>query len=293
LNKLIKMASAAAAALLGGLAVAGAASAQAIDAGDYIPAPDGVQLGLVYAQFSHAGSLYADGDKVDDEAELDTAISIFRYVRFGKIGDKTFNWQVIQPYGRVSAGGSTSALGSATGFADTILVATYWPVENHETGSYFGVSGYAYLPTGEYDGDAAINLGENRWRGVIQAVYSQKLSDRWVGEVAGDVTLFGENDDLGGARLEQDPTWRVQGFARYMIDDANEANLRLMYVRHGETELANLARNDDGETVSAMVTWRHSFRPTLQLMTQLGTDLSVDNGFKEGARLQFRLVNVF
>ena len=292
MDKVIKTIAAGAGAL-GLAAIAGGAAAQAIDGGDYIPAPSGVQLGVVYAQFSHAGALYANGDKVDGDAELDTAVSVFRYVAYTKLAGMTFDYQVIQPYGHVEAGGSVEALGSATGFADTIFVATLWPIENHETGTYLGISPYIYAPTGEYDADRPINLGENRWRGVLQAVFSQKLSEKWVGEIAGDVTLYGNNDDNAAGRLEQDPTWRAQAFARYLVDDANEANLRLMYVRNGETQVAGLDRNDEGGTLSAMVTWRHNFRPTLQFLTQVGTDLKVDNGFKEDARLQFRLVNVF
>lgn len=292
MNRLIKTIAAGTGAL-GLAAIAGGATAQAIDGGDYIPAPSGVQLGVVYAQFSHAGSLYANGDKVDGDAELDTAVSVFRYVAYTKLMGKTFDYQVIQPYGHVEAGGSVKALGSATGFADTIFVATLWPIENHETGTYLGISPYIYAPTGEYDADRPINLGENRWRGVLQAVFSQKLSEKWVGEIAGDVTLYGDNDDNAAGRLEQDPTWRVQAFARNLIDDANEANLRLMYVKSGETQVGGIDRNDDGGTLSTMVTWRHNFKPSLQFLTQVGTDLTVDNGFKEDARLQFRLVNVF
>lgn len=281
------------AAALCAAAFAHGAMAQAIDAGDYIPAPAGVKLGIVYAQFSHSNALYANGNKVDPNAELDTAVSVFRYVAYTKLMGKTFDYQVIQPYGHVEAGGSVAALGSATGFADTIFVATLWPIENHETGTYLGISPYIYAPTGEYDADKPINLGENRWRGVLQAVLSQKLSDKWVGEIAGDVTLYGDNKDNAAGRLQQDPTWRVQAFARYKIDSANEANLRLMYVRSGETQVGGIDRNDDGATVSAMATWQHNFKPTLQFLTQVGTDLKTDNGFKEAARLQFRIVNVF
>lgn len=284
---------AAGAGVLGVTAFAGGAMAQAIDAGDYIPAPAGVQLGIVYAQFSHADSLYVDGDKVDDKAELDTAVSVFRYVKYLKVAGKTFDYQVIQPYGRVEAGGSVSGLGGSTGFADTIFVAAFWPVENHETDTYLGMSSYVYAPTGEYDADKPINLGENRWRGVVQAAFSQKLSDKWIGELAGDVTVYGDNRDFAAGRLEQDPTWRVQAFARYLVDGSNEANLRLMYVRNGETQVAGIDRNDDGGALSAMATWRHNFKPTLQFLTQVGTDLKVDNGFREAARLQFRIVNIF
>nr|WP_316628846.1 transporter [uncultured Brevundimonas sp.] len=270
------------------------ASAQAIDAGDYVPAPPGTQLGLLYTQFSHAKGLYAKGDKIDGDAKLDVSVVMPRYVGFTKVGGMTLDYQVLLPFVEIDAGGSTSALGSTRGMGDTILVSTLWLHEDAARKSYFGITPYVYVPTGEYDGAKALNPGENRWKGSLQAVWSKGIGERWVGEVAGDVMVYGSNDDYaGGQKLEQDLTWRVQAFARYMVDDANEANLRLMYVGGGETEINGVAQDNKTGTLSALATWRHTFSPQWQLLSQAGRDLSVEDGFKEAGRVQFRLLRVF
>lgn len=270
------------------------ALAQAIDAGDYVPAPPGTHLGLIYGQYSHAGAIYADGKKVDDKAELDVALTIFRYVGFTKIAGMTLDYQVLQPFGHIEAGGSVKALGSTTGFADTILVSTLWVHNNPDRKSYFGITPYLFLPTGEYDRTKALNLGENRWKGSLQAVYSKGFGDHFVAELAGDAMIFGKNKKYGAASvLEQKAQYRVQGFARYLIDSKNEVNARLMYLTGGETKIDGLDQNNSIKTLSMLGTYRRTLSPAWQVMLQGGTDLSVHNGFREGARMQIRLLKVF
>jgi hypothetical protein len=269
------------------------AYAQAIDAGDYVPAPPGTKLALVYLQYSHSGAVYAKGEKVDDKAQLDTAVSIMRYVGFTQIAGMTLDYQVLQPYGQLTAGGSTAALGKAHGFGDAILVSTLWVHNDPTKKSYFGITPYLYLPTGNYDRTQALNLGENRWKGSMQAVYSQGFGKHFVAELAGDAMIFGKNDDALGGALKQKAQYRVQGFARYLIDPKNELNMRLMYLTGGETSVAGVDQNNVTKTLSVLATWRYSISPKWQLMTQAGTDLSVYNGFAEGARAQLRILRAF
>lgn len=267
--------------------------AQAIDAGDYVPAPAGTQIGLVYLQYSHADSLYSNGRKVDDDAKLDAAVTIFRYVGFTKLAGMTLDYQVLQPFGYVAGGGSTKSLGKTTGFGDTILVSTLWVHEDAANKSYLGITPYLFIPTGEYDASKPLNLGENRWRGSLQAVYSKGFGKHFVAELGGDVMLYGRNNDAGGDRMTQSAAWRVQGFARWLFDDKNEGNVRLMYFRNGETRLDGLAQGNQVRTLSVLGTWRRTLSPKWQLMTQAGTDLSVHSGFREGPRIQLRILRVF
>ncbi|WP_260927596.1 transporter [Novosphingobium sp. 9] len=279
----------------GAASFAAPAMAQAIDAGDYVPAPPGTQLALVYMQYAHSDSLYADGKKVDDDAKLDTAVAIARYVGFTKIAGMTLDYQVLQPFGHLEGGGSTKSLGKTTGFGDTILVSTLWLYENKDSQSYFGVTPYLYIPTGDYKAERGLNMGENRWKGSFQAVYSQGFGKHFVAEVAGDVMVYGKNTDYGASSstLTQKTTWRVQGFARYLIDDKNEINARLMYVGGGETKIDGIAQDNRTGTTSVLGTWRRTLSPKWQLMTQVGTDLSVENGFREGIRGQLRILRIF
>lgn len=280
---------------LGSTVMAAPAAAQAIDAGDYVPAPDGTQLGLVYLQYANAGALYQDGKKVDDDAELESAISILRYVGFTKIGGMTFDYQVLQPFGHLAGGGSTKSLGKTTGFGDTILVGTLWLHEDAEDQSYFGVTPYLFLPTGNYRASRALNLGENRWKGSLQAVYSKGFGKHFIAELSGDVMIYGKNDDAGAASddLTRKATFRIQGFARFPLDARNELNARIMHVTGGETKINGIDQNNVTRTTSLLGTWRHNFTPKWQIMTQVGADVAVRNGFKEGVRGQIRLLRVF
>ncbi len=280
---------------LGAAAISQGAQAQAIDAGDYVPAPDGTHLGLVYLQYAHSGSLYRDGKKVDAKAELDTAVSILRYVGFTKIAGMTLDYQVLQPFGHLEGGGSTKGLGKTSGFGDTILVSTLWLYENPEKKSFFGVTPYVFIPTGEYNAAKALNMGENRWKGSFQAVWSQGIGKHFVAELAGDAMIFGKNSNFGSTsdRLTQKAQFRIQGFARYLINDKNEVNARLMYLTGGETKINGVEQDNIVKTTSVLGTWRHTISPEWQIMTQVGTDLSVENGFREGVRGQIRLLKVF
>ena len=273
--------------------VAMPAHAQAIDAGDYVPAPPGTNLALVYLQYGHSGAIYSKGQKVDDKAELDSEIGILRYVGFTKVAGMTLDYQILQPYGRISGGGSTAALGNTSGFADTILVSTLWVHNDPSSKSYLGITPYLYLPTGNYNRTQALNLGEHRWKGSMQAVYSQGFGEHFVAELAGDAMIYGKNDEAAGGALTQKAQYRVQGFARYLIDPKNELNVRLMYVTGGETKIAGIDQNNVTKTLSVLGTWRRTLSPKWQLMTQVGTDLSVYNGFAEGARAQVRILRIF
>ncbi|ONF96842.1 transporter [Sphingomonas jeddahensis] len=285
----------AAALALGSVAMPTIARAQAIDAGDYVPAPAGTQLALVYLQYSHAGALYRDGRKIDEEAELDTAVALLRYVRFSKVGGMTFNYQVLQPFGYVAGGGSTASLGKTTGFGDTILVGTLWLREDADSQSYFGVTPYLYIPTGDYRSSRGLNLGENRWKGSLQAVYSKGFGKHFIAELSGDVMIYGKNDDAGAASndLTQKATVRLQGFLRFPLGDRNELNARVMHVTGGETRINGIRQDDVTRTTSLLGTWRHNITPKWQILTQVGADVAVRNGFKEGVRGQIRLLRVF
>jgi hypothetical protein len=112
--------------ILAGLAALATSPAAAVkfDAGDYVPAPAGTNLALLYLQHASSDSLWANGRKIDDKARLDTDVGIFRYVGYGKVAGMTFDYQILQPFGSLRGSGSTASLGHTSGFGDTILVST-------------------------------------------------------------------------------------------------------------------------------------------------------------------------
>ncbi len=65
-------------------------------------------------------------------------------------------------------------------------------------------------PLGEYYPQRLINLGSNRWIVRPQLGVTHRRG-AWTYEVTGSVFLYADNDDLNGARLENDPLWAIQG----------------------------------------------------------------------------------
>lgn len=276
------------------LLASGAASAVGIDAGDYVAAPPGTDLFLIYAQHSDAKGLYANGNRIDDDARLGVDLVMGRYVKFVEVGGRTLDLQVLAPWVRLQGGGSTASLGSTSGMADVILVSTLWLVEDKDQRRYFGVTPYVWLPTGSYDRNRALNPGENRWKGALQAVVSQGLGEHWTTELSFDVQVHGENDEFAGNNtLKQKPLYDTQGFLRYTFNPANEVSLRVRYQAGGETRVNGIDRDDELGNWSALATYSRALPGNTQLLLQAGRDISIENGFREESRVQLRFLKAF
>lgn len=159
------------AAMLGSL---GAGSALAADAQprDFLPAPAGTHLGLLYYLYGKSNTFVdADGNEIPGSG-LDTNIGIARYVYFFDIGNMRADINVVQPFGGLSNMSIGGAPIESNDFAlgDTSIVATVWPLNDPERNRYFAVATYLTLPTGEYDRDVA-SLGSNRWSVTVQPAY--------------------------------------------------------------------------------------------------------------------------
>ena len=72
-----------------------------------------------------------------------------------------------------------------------------------------------YAPTGQYDASESLNIGSNQWKTRIAAPVVKSLGE-WVPgkrttlEVMPAVMLFGDNDDAGSSRIEQDPLFSIE-----------------------------------------------------------------------------------
>jgi hypothetical protein len=270
-----------------------ASSAQSVDAGAFVPAAPGVELAILHVQYGHQDSRRADGTETA-AADIDRYTAIARYIRFGEVAGRTYNLQLLQPFGRARGSGPSADLGSASGLGDTILTGQLFLHEDQEKGSFFALEPYVYVPVGDYDADRGLNIGENRWRASLQAGGSRRLTSRLIVEGAVDAMVFGDNDDPAvGNRLETEPLYRAQAWARVLFNPRNEGNLRLAYAHGGRTTLDGVARNDRLSTLSALLTWRHNFTPKINLFTQVGGDLSVENGLREDRRVQYLLSRAF
>ena len=277
------------------LAVAFPAQAVDVDAGDYTALPAGTNLALVYYQQATRDALYAFGKRVPIDAGLDSQVGILRGVHFTEIGGYIVDPQFLLPFGRMEGRDDLSAMGSASGVGDLILAATVWLVNRPESGTYFGITPFLYLPTGEYDHDDALNLGENRWKFALQAGFITKLTDKISLDLVADVTAFGDNDKFGAGAvtMKQDAAYQAQGFLRYHLTPSLDLRAGVSHSFGGETRVAGVNQDDRLETTKANIGSAWFVTPSVQLMFNYGRDLSVRSGLREDNRFNLRLLTVF
>lgn len=271
------------------------ASAIDVDAGDYTALPAGTNLGLVYYQYAERDTLYSRGSKVPVNAGLDSQIGILRGVHFTKLGDYIVDPQFLLPFGQLKANNDTRFLGETQGVGDLILAATVWLVNKPEANTYFGITPFLTLPTGQYDRNKALNLGENRTKFTLQAGYITGLSKNVSLDLIGDVTLHGRNNDFGptSAVLKQDPTYQAQMYLRYHLTPTFDLRAGISRTVNGETSINGIDQADKGGTTKANIGASYFLRSTTQLLATYGRDLSVREGFKESNRFNVRLLQVF
>jgi hypothetical protein len=266
-----------------------------IDAGDYTALPAGTNVAVVYAQQASRDRIYAQGDRVPGEYGLDSTIGIARLIHFMKIGDYTVDPQVLLPFGHLEAKKDVSALGKGNGVGDVILAATVWTINEPAQRRYLGITPFLYAPTGNYDRNKALNLGENRWKYALQVGYIQGLSEKLTLDLAADATAYGRNDKANalGQAMDQKMSYQIQAFVRHDLRPGWDLRAGLSTAYSGSTTLGGVKQANGGHTSKFQLGSSYFLSPTTQLMANWGQDTRVDQGFKENSRFNLRLLQLF
>ncbi|MCJ2373989.1 transporter [Pseudomonas sp. RGM3321] len=267
-----------------------------ITAGDYEPLPPGMNVLLVYAQHAESSDFYSNGNKVSDDFRLKTDVSLLRYIHsFALSNNAVIEPQFILPYGHLKAGGEASALGQTTGTGDLILGAPVkWTLATANK-DVFSVAPYLYLPTGSYENDDTLNMGENRWHLLLQAAYIHHFNARWALDTAADVSWFSDNDDYGSGSdtLEQKTRYEYQAYLSYKVSPQTRFAIGGGHIDGGENRVGGVNQDDQLSTTYLRVSATHMLTPSIQVQAVLGKDVEVEEGFREKARLNLRLAKLF
>lgn len=274
-----------------------ALSAQAVEVapGDYEQYPVGATIGVVYYQHASTDALYVDGHKASSDFNLTSDIGILRLLHVYELSDRlTVDPQFLLPFGRVSGSADASALGDASGVGDLIL-ATAFKYRLNDARDVVAFTPFLYVPTGSYDKDDPINLGENRWKLDLQAAYVKHFGEKWALDLIGDAIWYGDNDDYGPAsvRREQDVSYSAQVIGRYMPTATTTYAIGFGHNRGGENEIAGVRPGDETDTTNFRLTATTFVTAKDQLQVQLGKDLSVENGPREDFRVNLRYAHIF
>lgn len=251
---------------------------------DYIAAPPGTLLSLLYYNHVSGDTLNVNGDKA---ADIDFAEELFllREVYYFNMGSMLANAQVIVPFGNASLDVAGPGQNSS-GIGDIILLGTIWLVNSPQSKTYLAFSPYFFLPTGEYDSDQGLNLGGNRWAFREEVNFTQGFdlipNHLLYFEVTTGFDFYTTNDDyLGGQDLAQDPLFNLE--SHLSIDLAKNWAVSFDYYGHwgGSTELddVEVANSEiNSQTIGGTLTY--SFAPGWQLLLQYKEDVKNDNGIE-------------
>lgn len=263
--------------------------------GDYSQFPDGTTVGLLYYQHATTNSAHAHGNKVSSDYHLTSDIGMLRLLHTVQIGESaTLDPQFLLPFGRIAAGGDAAALGSASGTGDLILTVPL-KVKLNAGGDIVGFAPYLYVPSGSYDHNDTLNLGENRWKADMQVAWVKFFTEKWALDVVGDAIWYGDNNDYGAtsSRLQQDNAWTAQVMGRYMPSPAVALGLGVGQSWGGKTTVDGDHQDNPTQTTHVRLTATQFVTPRDQLQIQLGRDLRVENGAEENFRLNLRYAHVF
>ena len=93
-------------------------------------------------------------------------------------------------------------------------------------------------------------------------------------------------------KLEDFPTVR-QAWLRYHVSDALDLRASVSRYWGGETKLGGVSQDDETNRSKFTIGAAWFVDPSLQLIANVGRDISVDNGAKDDSRLNLRLLTVF
>lgn len=255
------------------------------DPGDYTGLPAGTNLALGYAQFIRADDLYANGNKVTSDLDLDVNVQIFRFVHFTKLGKYIIDPQVIAPVAQQEIG----LTGSKTkGLGDVIFGGTLWTIADLEKGEHLGYSVFLTAPTGA-DKNQGFAVSNDRWAADFQVGYIRRLNSKFTLDVIGEVEVY---QDTRKTDLEKDPLLQAHTHLRYHLSDSSHLAASYRHAWGAAETPAGGVRGDKRDDNAAMLTWASFLTKQTQLQLQYVHDLDVVNGPKTRA-LQARVLYAF
>ncbi|MCQ4321644.1 transporter [Stutzerimonas stutzeri] len=269
--------------------------AQGLQPHDFVPAPAGTHLGLLYYFGSTSDTLVdGDGHEVKDSS-LDSNVGLLRYVYYFDIGDMRADVNVLQPFGSLNnmrVGGSDIDTDDFS-MGDLTLVGTIWPLNDPENERYFAIATYLTLPSGNYSSSEP-GLGSNRWSTSIQPAFLTRIAPQWTVDLAGDITFYGDNDDgPDGANVDKDPSFTALGWLNYQATATTMLSLGGTTTWGGEEKIKGDVRGSDVKTTTIRAAWTQMLNPKTQFLLEVGHDVDAQSAYERDVEVILRLAKFF
>jgi hypothetical protein len=282
--------------LLGFISSRNSALAVELEPGDYTPLPAGSNVLAFYDIFANDTSYRGDGGPtLKAGTNLREILGIVKYAHYLQVGGAPAALEIYQIFGTLDnarLGGAD--LNSSSGVGDTNLAAFIWPFV--EKNSYLGVGFYAALPTGAYNKQQPVNLGDNRFSFNPQILYQRNLTAKWSLELAGDAIFYSDNRDagLGGAlRLSQEATAQGQAFLNYSITPTLSLTAAYEGERGGTQKIDGLTNGASTNFDEFRLIGGWFLAPKIQILGEINHRFDVSGGFRQDFGATGRLLFLF
>ena len=260
--------------------------------------PPGINFIAVGAGYSD-GNLLLDPGLPIEGVEGEQTFGFIRYTRTMALLQKSAKLKILLPYTSGDWAGTVDGIPasrSADGFGD-IRLTLEWNLygapalsssdfADFQQDVIVGASVRLIVPTGEYDNTKIINLGSNRWT-VRAEVGASKAFGNWLLEAAGDVWVFGKNDDfVAGLELEQDPLYVLKLMGLYTVRPGFWFGLGVGYGNGGRTIVEGFPRDTRQENLRLLAAMAYPFTPNQ------GVSVGYAIGRAHGAGAEFDAITV-
>ncbi|QNT69400.1 transporter [Defluviicoccus vanus] len=273
------------------------AAALDVDPGDYAAAAPGTNLALGYALFGWNNSFKTKtGDRISNSS-LNTQIGILRLVHYTDLLGITADPQIFITFGALNNGKlGGENLDSSFGLGDTIIASTFWFINQPDEKRWLGFTPFFFFPTGKYQDGKPLNVGENRFKQVLQVGFVQGFAEKWTTDLIADTTFYEDNDDYGERgkqTLSQDNSYQLQAWLRYAITPNWQVGGGYSGTYGGVTEVNGDSNGGATRVQQLRLITQYFPEPSLQLQAGVTTDVWAQGQFKEVFGLRFRIMKVF
>ncbi len=151
------------------------------------------------------------------------------------------------------------------------------------------------IPIGEYDDNSLANIGQNRWYGRVGVPIMISLGD-WVPgsrttlEFLPAVWFFGDNDDLLGQTVENDPLFQFESHLTRDFTETFWGSLDVVWYYGGKSTIGGLS----GEALNEVgVGFTFGYQINDNLMLTAGYTATIDDGREDLDLGAFRINLVY
>ncbi len=272
----------------------------------YWNAPVGTNILQAYFWTATGNSPSPENTQASKGFDVDINIGVLGYNRILDVAGHSAIATAVITGGKVSGSLLDRSLRSSSGLGDVYLqgvinlfgapALSAEQFASYEQGTVLSLLVGATVPTGAYKGNQALNLGVNRWNMRLGLPFMMTLGDWMPGEITTfevlpSVWFYGDNDDVFGANMEQDPMYTLEAHITRDITPALFVSLDYFIQRVGESTLNGTPNASANTSDSLGLTVGYMLNAQTQFQLRYAASLSPNTaqGELDADMLQFNL----